>query len=181
MIITMLSRQPKARKFREWAVEILKSYRNGELVAMGTKAQQLMLIDKTFHSATRIAKNAGLKGNKLILKAAKTTKNSIGVDVFEYLGEERPENKEPAEDFFTVLDQLLKDGLVKNYCLDGSKIYVRMKEVFKAAKKHQGLNSGRSDYLLIKQNPLFISAKKKVHNRLSNKFVISVWVFSHAL
>jgi prophage antirepressor-like protein len=32
MIITMLSRQPKAAEFRAWAVKILKAYRHGELV-----------------------------------------------------------------------------------------------------------------------------------------------------
>lgn len=31
MILTMLSRQPKAREFRSWAVKVLKAYRNEQL------------------------------------------------------------------------------------------------------------------------------------------------------
>lgn len=33
MIITMLSRQPKAAEFRRWAVQVLKAYRHGLLVS----------------------------------------------------------------------------------------------------------------------------------------------------
>lgn len=35
MVITMLSRQPKAAEFRRWAVKVLKSYRKGELAQAG--------------------------------------------------------------------------------------------------------------------------------------------------
>lgn len=57
MVITMLSRQPKAAEFRRWAVKVLKSYRKGEMVPAGN-ADHLGL-------AAEIGKlrdeNAGLK------------------------------------------------------------------------------------------------------------------------
>ena len=44
MIITMLSRQPKAAEFRAWAVQILKAYRRGELI-MATPGQRDTLLE----------------------------------------------------------------------------------------------------------------------------------------
>jgi prophage antirepressor-like protein len=44
MIITMLSRQPKAAEFRVWAVQILKAYRRGEL-AMTTPGERDRLLE----------------------------------------------------------------------------------------------------------------------------------------
>ncbi len=44
MIITMLSRQPKAAEFRAWAVQILKAYRRGELV-MSTPGERDRLLE----------------------------------------------------------------------------------------------------------------------------------------
>lgn len=43
MIITMLSRQPKAAEFRRWAVQILKAYRHGELVMAEPKDRDQIL------------------------------------------------------------------------------------------------------------------------------------------
>ena len=43
MIITMLSRQPKAAEFRAWAVQILKAYRRGELVMTTPGARDYLL------------------------------------------------------------------------------------------------------------------------------------------
>ena len=90
MLITMFSRQRKAKIFRRWAVDILNAYRHGELVAMSPKAQHMMMVDKVFNASKRIARNAGLKGDDAILKAAERTQKSIGVDVFEYLGYPKP-------------------------------------------------------------------------------------------
>jgi prophage antirepressor-like protein len=45
MVITMLSRQPLAAKFRGWAVGLIKSYRRGELVALNAgPAREAVLI-----------------------------------------------------------------------------------------------------------------------------------------
>ena len=44
MIITMLSRQPKAAEFRAWAVKVLKAYRRGEL-AMTAPPQRDHLLE----------------------------------------------------------------------------------------------------------------------------------------
>jgi len=43
MIITMLSRQPKAAEFRAWAVQILKAYRRGELLMTTPGARDYLL------------------------------------------------------------------------------------------------------------------------------------------
>lgn len=40
MIITMLSKQPKARQFRSWAVRILKSYRKGLINRLMSSAER---------------------------------------------------------------------------------------------------------------------------------------------
>lgn len=43
MIITMLSRQPKAVEFQDWAVQILKAYRHGELALSGAGERDHLL------------------------------------------------------------------------------------------------------------------------------------------
>lgn len=43
MIITMLSRQPKAAEFRKWAVQILKSHRHDQAPAIAAPADQMII------------------------------------------------------------------------------------------------------------------------------------------
>lgn len=181
MIITMLSQQPVARLFRKWAVQILKEYRYGELNLSPNSPPTLMEIDKSFQSAMRIARNAGLSGNSQILKAAQTTKNAIGVDVFEFMDIEKPKDEtEPASEFYTVLDLLLEEKLIKNYCLDDSRLLIRMEEAFKSAKERLGMDFSKKDYPQIKQNSRFLKSRKKVHNRLTNMNTLNTWEFKKA-
>lgn len=42
MIITMLSRQPKAAEFRRWAVQVLKAFRRGDLVVREPRDREQM-------------------------------------------------------------------------------------------------------------------------------------------
>ena len=179
MVITMLSRQPIARLFRKWAVNILKAYRHGELEMLpNTQTPTLKEISSNYKSALSLVKGIGLSKNQCILKAAQATKADIGIDVFEYLDVERPEDEaEPARDFYAALDLLLENGLVKNYCLDGSEIYVRMDEVFKAARQHLGMSLTKGDYAMIKRNIRFISSNKGAHNRLTGSITIKTWAF----
>ena len=143
-------------------------------VGVESKRMKFSKIERTFLSAKRLAKSAGLSERQSQAKANDMTKETLGVDVFELLGLPTPGAGE-AQAFLKLLDDLIEAGEVANLATHEGQIAVRMDSVW-APMKAKGQNYGPEIYDSLKQHPRFLASNKTVNNKKTPK-AARCWLF----